>query len=258
MPDPASQFAQAVKSVQESLVTHILDLRKQGATTQEILLILQSMDMQEVILDQLGLQADIDGLMLAYEKALAGMEMTGTVTNEVLTSLLEMDRATFMREAGIMGENIRKQVARGVISGATEKEITEGILQGSGGVLRQDQAETLANTGLNTFERNVTAEMSKNDPPNAKYVYQGVVDDKTRDICLEMVGAGALTRDEVDSQFPGAFMDGGGFNCRHRWAKETSVSEKLTETDKANQVIASQKKQGKWRKPQTYQQQVSG
>ncbi len=256
MPDPAQQFSKAIKSVQESLVTSILDLRKQGATTQEILLIMQAMDMQEVILVQLGLQADIDGLMLAYEKALSGMEMTGTVTNEVLTSLLEMDRTTFMREAGIMGENIRKQIARGVISGATEKEITEGILSGSGGVLRYDQAETLANTGLNSFERNVTAEMAKNDPSDAKYVYQGVVDEKTRDICLEMISAGAMTREDIDSQFPGAFSDGGGFNCRHRWARETSSSKKLSDEKGAKLAIQDKQDKGKWRTPQTYQQQV--
>lgn len=255
--DIASQgFAEAIKNMQELVVSQIMDLHKQGLAREEILLVLQSLDMEDLILNQLGFQADIDELMLVYEKALAGMEMTGTVTNEVLASLLEMDRATFMREAGIMGENIRKQVARGVISGATEKEIAEGILNGAGGTLRPDQAETLANTALNTFERNVTAEMANFDPADATYVYQGVVDDKTRDICLEMVSAGAMTREDIDSQFPGAFSDGGGFNCRHRWAKETSSSKKLSDEKGAKSVIQNQKEAGKWRTPQTYQQQV--
>jgi len=219
-------------------------------------LILQSMDMQDVILNQLGLQGDIDKLMLTYEKVLSGMEMTGTITNEALTALVEMDRATFMRQAGMMGENIRKELAKGVVAGISEKEIANGILNGSGGVLRADQAETLANTALNTFERNVTAEMANYDPPEAKYVYLGVVDEKTRDICLEMVGVGALTREEIDSQFPGAFVDGGGFNCRHRWARETTSSKKLTETSNANKVIAGKQKEGKWRSPQTFREKI--
>jgi len=255
--DIASQgFAEAIKNMQEIVVSQIMDLRKQGLSRDEILLVLQSLDMEDLILNQLGFQTDIDELMSVYEKALAGMEMTGTVTNEVLTSLLEMDRATFMREAGMMGENIRKQVARGVISGATEREIAEGILGGAGGTIRPDQAETLANTALNTFERNVTAEMANLDPADATYVYQGVVDDKTRDICLEMVSAGAMTREDIDSQFPGAFLDGGGFNCRHRWARETSSSKKLSNEKGAKSVIQDKEKKGKWRTPQTYQQQV--
>lgn len=249
-------FADSIKKMQELLVSNIMDLRKQGMAREEILLVLQALDMEDLILNQLGFQADIDELMSVYEKALTGMEMTGTVTNEVLTSLLEMDRSTFMREAGMMGENIRKQVARGVISGATEREIAEGIFNGAGGVLRSDQAETLANTGLNTFERNVTAEMSNFDPVDATYVYQGVVDDKTRDICLDMVSAGAMTREDIDSQYPGAFGDGGGFNCRHRWARETTSSKKLSNEKGAKSVIQDKQDKGKWRTPQTYQQQV--
>ena len=71
---------------------------------------------------------------------------------------------------------IKKEVARGVIAGATEKEIADGILKGAGGVLRPDQAETLANTALNQFERNVKVEMAEFDDPNAKYVYIGAID----------------------------------------------------------------------------------
>ena len=32
-----------------------------------------------------------------------------------------------------------------------------------------------------------------------------------------MAAAGELTKDEIDAQFPGAFIDGGGYNCRHAW-----------------------------------------
>ena len=79
--------------------------------------------------------------------------------------------------------------------------------------------------------------MAELDPANATYVYLGIIDDKTRDICLEMMSAGALTRSEIDSRYAGAFIDGGGFNCRHRWARETSVSRKLTDPkDAAKQI----------------------
>ena len=257
MPDlkdnAAKEFAIAVQRVQEELVDQILDLRNQGFTRQEILLVLQSLDMEDMILNRLNLNADIDNLMITYQGVLANMEMTGAVSNEALTALLRMDRANFVSQSGVMGNTIRTEAARGILAGASEASIAEGILSGAGGVIRPDQAQTLANTALNTFERNVTLEMAEFDPEDATYVYQGPVDDRTRDVCLDMVSAGALTRADVESDFPGAFGDGGGFNCRHRWARETSVSKKLTGNKK--QVDKFIAKRGKSYNPVTLQDQ---
>ena len=66
--------------------------------------------------------------------------------------------------------------------------------------------------------------MADQDPPDALYVYEGPSDDRTRDECLAMIAAGALTRAEVEAQFPGAFVDGGGFNCRHSWVPEAAAA----------------------------------
>jgi len=249
----AKEFAIAVQRVQGELVSQILDLRNEGLTRQEILLVLQSLDMEDMILNRLNLNADIDNLMITYQGVLANMEMTGAVSNEALTALLRMDRANFVSQSGVMGNTIRTEAARGILAGASEASIAEGILSGAGGVIRPDQAQTLANTALNTFERNVTLEMAEFDPEDATYVYQGPVDDRTRDICLDMVSAGALTRADVESDFPGAFGDGGGFNCRHRWARETSVSKKLTGSKK--QVDKFIAKRGKSYNPVTLQDQ---
>ena len=241
MANAPDQFAKAIERVQKELVKQVFDLQKQGLTKNEILLVLQGLDMEDVILNKLNLQADIDRLMLEYQSVLKGMEMTGAVTGEALTALVNIDRSAFIKQSGVMGETIKKEIARGIIANATEKEITEGILKGAGGVLRADQAQTLANTGLNTFERNVTVQMAEFDSKDAKYVYLGVIDDKTRDICLEMASAGALTREQIESSYPSAFSDGAGWNCRHRWARETSNSSKLTNPSKAKSFIKNKK-----------------
>jgi len=253
----AQDFAKAIQRIQSELVGQIFDLRNQGLTRQEILLVLQTLDMEDVILNQLNLRADLDKLMLEYESVLGAMEMTGAVTDEALTALLRMDNNTFIKQIGLMGEQVRGEAARGIIAGASESDIAQSILRGSGGVLRPDQAETLANTALNTFERNVTVEMASDDPANARYIYQGPADERTRDICIEMMSAGALTREDIDSSYPGAFSDGGGFNCRHRWARETSSSEKLSDKQGAEKLKANKQDQNKWRTPQTPQQQFN-
>ena len=252
----AQDFARAIERVQTELVSQIFDLRNQGLTRSEIVLVLQTLDMEDVIMNQLNLRADLDRLMLEYESVLGGMEMTGAVTDEVLTALLRMDNNTFIKQIGLMGDQVRNEAARGIIAGASEVDIAQSILKGAGGVLRPDQAETLANTALNTFERNVTVEMATDDPANTRYIYQGPVDERTRDVCIEMMSAGALKRDDIDSTYPGAFSDGGGFNCRHRWARETSSSEKLSDKKGAEKLKEKKQGQGKWRTPQTPQQQL--
>ena len=213
----AEQFAKALQKAQAQMVEDILDLQK-TLTRNEFISVISTLNVDDYIFNQIGLQKDLDSYITSYQGVLSGMEFTGTVTEETLLALVRLDQATFKKQISSMGEQIIDQAVKGILGGKTEREIAQSML---GNVLRPDQAETLANTALNTFERNVTAEMAANDPPNTKYVYQGVIDQKTRDICLKMISSGRLTRDQIDSQYPGAFIDGGGFNCRHRWAKET-------------------------------------
>lgn len=249
----AEQFADSLEKAQLAMVNEILAL-KDSMLRDEFMSLMSSIDVRDYVLNQIGLQKDINILMSQYENVLLGMEFTGAVTEETLLSLVKLDRSTFMSQVGTMGEQVIDETIKGVIGNKTTAEITESILSGSGGVLRKDQAKTIANTALNTFERTVTSEMSRFDPDDATYVYQGIIDDKTRDICLEMMSAGALTRDQIDARYAGAFIDGGGFNCRHRWAKETSVSRKLTDPNDAVKQI--EKKGGFKKTPLTPQQQL--
>jgi len=246
----AEQFAKALQKAQAQMVEDILDLQR-TLTRGEFISVISTLDVDEYIFNQVGLQRDLNAYVSAYQGVLSGMEFTGAVTEETLLALVRLDEATFRKQISSMGEQVIDEAVKGILGGKTEREIAQSML---GNVLRPDQAETLANTTLNTFERNVTAEMAVNDPPDATYVYQGVVDDRTRDICLDMMASGSLTRDQIDSQYPGAFVDGGGFNCRHRWAKETSVSKKLTDPKEAKDFI--DQKGGFKKTPLTPQQQL--
>ena len=246
----AEQFAQALQKAQAQMVEDILDLQR-TLTRSEFISLISTLDVDDYIFNKIGLQKDLDKYISSYQGVLSGMEFTGAVTEETLLALVRLDEATFRKQISSMGEQVIDEAVKGIIGGKTEREIAQSML---GNVLRPDQAETLANTALNTFERNVTAEMAVNDPPNATYVYQGPIDQKTRDICLKMMSSGGITRDEIDSQYPGAFVDGGGFNCRHRWARETSVSRELTDPKEAKDFIDN--KGGFKRTPLTPQQQL--
>ena len=111
--------------------------------------------------------------------------------------------------------HIRTQVSKGLQVGLTAQQITEGVINSS---ISNAQIQTLVNTTLNTYSRQVTNQMMKNAPATTKYVYVGPVDDRTRDECLDMAAEGEITESEILTKFGEAVLaDGGGFNCRHIW-----------------------------------------
>ena len=131
--------------------------------------------------------------------------------------------------------NIRTQVVRGLQAGMTALEITEGVVSSS---ISNAQMQTLVNTTLNSYSRQVTNQMMDIAPSNTKYVYIGPVDDRTRDECLDMASAGELTLDQIVSQFGEApLVDGGGFNCRHKWEIASDEGTRFHEPEAAKDKL---------------------
>ena len=64
--------------------------------------------------------------------------------------------------------------------------------------------------------------MAEDLPEKESWYYHGPLDNKTRPICRLMLSDRGLTKAEVEARYPGALIDGGGFNCRHRWLPERS------------------------------------
>ena len=174
----AQQFAQALQKAQAQMVEDILDL-KQSLTRDEFISLISTLDVDDYIFNQIGMQNDLNKYIASYEGVLLGMEATGQVTEETLQALVRLDEATFRKQISTMGEKVIDEAVKGVIGGKTEREIAQSMISVG---FEQYEAETLANTALNTFERNVTSQMTAFDPEDATYVYQGPIDEKTRDI----------------------------------------------------------------------------
>ena len=126
--------------------------------------------------------------------------------------------------------HIRTQVSKGLQVGLTAQQITEGVINSS---ISNAQIQTLVNTTLNTYSRQVTNQMMKNAPATTKYVYVGPVDDRTRDECLDMAEEGEITESEILTKFGEAVLaDGGGFNCRHKWEIASTEGKGFSEQSK--------------------------
>ena len=133
--------------------------------------------------------------------------------------------------------HIRTKVINGTKAGLNAAQITEQVTNSS---LSNRQMQTVINTTLNTYSRAVTNSMMDNAPVDTKYVYIGPVDSLTRDECIEMSGAGELTLGQISSQFgEGVLIDGGGFNCRHKWEIASTEGKGFSEQEKAEKRLAN-------------------
>ena len=131
--------------------------------------------------------------------------------------------------------SIRTEVIKGLQTGLSTTQILENVTNAS---ISNAQMQTLVNTTLNTYSTQVTNQMMDIAPETTKYVYIGPVDEKTRDECLQMASAGALTLEEIRSKFgDGVLLDGGGFNCRHKWEIASSEGLGFNEQEQAEKRL---------------------
>tara|TARA_R100000781_G_scaffold114090_1_gene84044 strand:- start:1240 stop:1962 length:723 start_codon:yes stop_codon:yes gene_type:complete len=129
----------------------------------------------------------------------------------------------------VIAEQIKNQVIKGVKTGLGAEAIIENVITNS---ISNAQMKTLVNTTLNTYSRQVTNEMMDIAPDNTKFVYIGPIDEKTRDVCREFYNAGKITQKEIKSKgekWKNSLIDGGGYNCRHKWEIASSEGLKFYE-----------------------------
>ena len=130
----------------------------------------------------------------------------------------------------VISGHIRNQVVNGVSAGLTADMIIERVAQSS---ISNAQMQTLVNTTLNTYSRTITNQMMENAPATTKYVYVGPVDDRTRLECLDYASAGEITEAEIiGNGWTASLIDGGGFNCRHKWEIASTEGKGFSEQSK--------------------------
>ena len=210
------QIAAQTDMLQRELVRDLLKLSKADRfqTIDQFLFALEELDIQELI--RIKAKNILQGYTSAHTVLLKDTELIADITEETLRSLTNFSTSTFSDHLGQMGNIIKKEIVKGAISGATEKGIFDAIQQQAG--LSNAQMQSLIRTGLNDYSRSVGKVMIDQLSDNQQYRYVGAIDDRTRDVCLQMWGSGNITKSEIESQFGASvFISGGGYNCRHQW-----------------------------------------
>lgn len=238
------EYARAWQRVQGGIVKLVDKLLAQGRTVDEVIQILGATDFSALAGD-LGMSKAAKDLQVAYLEVLRGKVGRAEVTEATLRALQSFTRDSFLAQEAALPAKLKEETIKALLAGGRTSDVEASLRA----VVDRHDAETLANTALNTFSRSVEYEMAKQDPPDALYEYEGPVDDRTRDICLAMAAAGPLTRSEIEDRFPGAFVDGGGYNCRHSWVPSDAARE--TDPGQAAELLGD-------REPQTVREVLSG
>ena len=212
----AAQVARQTDQLQQELVRDLLTLSKADRfqSIDEFLFAIEQLDIQELV--NIKARNIMQGYTSAHTMVLKDMDVVANITEETLRSLTNFSTSSFADHLGQMGNIIKKEIVKGAIAGSTEKGIFDAIQQQAG--LSGKQMETLVTTGLNDYSRSVSKVMIDQLSDKQQYRYVGAIDDRTRDVCLDMWGSGNLTKEQIESRFGASvFISGGGYNCRHQW-----------------------------------------
>lgn len=210
-------FVKALDRMREETVRRFI-LFKDSVSAEQLRVFI-SEGMQDFVMNTLNFKGDIDKLMLAYDDALKGISSFATVSEPTLRALRNVNTASWVTQSNIEIGAIQKEIFNASLTNQwNQKTIITNLQEGIHGNLSEGQLNTLIDTSLSTYERNVTSAMMSEMPEDTLYLYIGPADALTRDICNEMLGAGELTESQIISAFGSDVLQvGGGFNCRHLW-----------------------------------------
>ena len=103
--------------------------------------------------------------------------------------------------------------------------------------LSHRQSRSTYDTAISIFSRQMEIAQSTG-APDELFVYVGPVDDVMRPFCRTWIGK-VRTREAIadldNGQLPDALVSGGGYNCRHRFARVSLLDDELIEIAGTNQ-----------------------
>tara|TARA_R100000315_G_scaffold53735_1_gene27551 strand:+ start:188 stop:979 length:792 start_codon:yes stop_codon:yes gene_type:complete len=250
-----SAFADYNNQFESSLDGFLADLEEleeDGFNVGDVLAALAALNMADYWLTTLNMDSAINAYISRLGAVLDDIRSFAPMTETQLSALEFMQRDALESFTVQFGERIRLTASQGLSSNRSISGIRAMILRDP--LTQSKNIENFIASGMATFNRNVVGVMAENAPDNELYQYIGPLDGKTRPICRVMLASPDLTLREIDEQYPGAFDEGGGPNCRHYWGKVVDKDESGEIREKANSWIKDQKDKGKWKDPVTFQQ----
>ena len=251
-----ADFEDQLEQSQDLFIEDIEALRDEGLSTEEILAVLAGISMVDYWLQDVQMQQAVNRLMVSFDTLLDDAVFFGKVSETQLIALRNMQQSSILKYADDIGERVRLSLVQGVLQKKSKSQLKRMLMQDLS--IKPYQVDTIVSTSMATYSRSLTL-LQLEDSPKQKLIYQGPMDSKTRPVCIRMLKEGGMTQSQVESKYPGALRDGGGFNCRHQWVALSPKTQNKDRRDKAKVAYqgmqAKAKKKGrKWKSPKTLEQ----
>jgi len=228
----ALQIAELVDKAKAEMIADLYNI-KRSMTLGEFIEIISTIDIDGTL--KRKLQKATSVYANAHRQVLESTIGFANIDSRILTGFASLNEQLFNDSIiRVISGNIRTQLVAGGEAGLSVAEIIAGVTDSS---ISNAQMQTLVNTTLNTYSRQVTNQMMDDAPDNTKYIYIGPIDEKTRPDCIEFAGAGKLTHEQIRSageKWKKSLVDGGGFNCRHKWEIASEEGESFFEGENIN------------------------
>ena len=223
-------------TLQQEVIDALLEL-VEGKSNKEALAVLNEIDINRVIeLKSTSILSSFDEGMTSL---LGSKELFAPITEGELRSLLTASEQYFTGEMTSMGNTLKQEVINGIINKRTPSEILDAIK--SKGYGPDVGMKRIVTDSMNNYSRSVSRLMMEEAPVEAKYIYIGPADEKTRDFCLSAIQLGAVTLKEIESmggEYTASLTEGGGINCRHSWELASSdVRSQFFRKEEAEELI---------------------
>lgn len=216
----AGVFATQAERIRKRLVNELVAAYRKSEDPAVLIERILSVDFGKYIIQDLGLSVELDSLLSEYDSIAKDIaKIFGSVSRVAVEQLKTLDSLFFMRHVRDVGDELKRQMVYAVYTDISEKALLENLMSATAR-LSEAQIGSLVNTALRTFSRGTFAATAVElSPPNAKYRYTGgELIETSRPFCVENFGK-VFTLEEAmnlrNDQGGCAFIEGGGFNCRH-------------------------------------------
>lgn len=195
------------------------------AVTKRLLSGIGGTDFKDLFENKLGFGAELESITNSYIDALQNMDGFAAVDDDILGALVRSDINLYRSKFDDTYVQMKSLFTESVVNGLDKAIFVDRLTKGQRGVLSSRQAMALYDDSLAKFNRSVTKQMAIGSPERTLYIFEGPVDSRTSDDCLQVMAAGAMTLKEIESRFPGVFESGTHFNCRHEFFRATSKAQ---------------------------------
>tara|TARA_R100001510_G_scaffold45721_1_gene42471 strand:+ start:5600 stop:6403 length:804 start_codon:yes stop_codon:yes gene_type:complete len=208
------EFTAAYETAVNDFVDNAKELEEDNDSN-DVILALGALVVADYWLQDLAIENAISQYMSRIDSVLDDLRFFGNIDESRLLAFRLANENLIRNYSVSLGDKVKLSVIRGISAGQDSSAIKNLVLRDY--FLRSSSVSTFVQTQIADYANLVTQSLAETAPENTKYIFINPIDSKTRNICTKMVSFGPMTKKEIEANFPGAFSDRGGPNCRGYW-----------------------------------------